>query len=338
MHSRFSRRTFSRAAMAAPAAMHMASSVTNAQLIMAPSPSDAVIGSPRQAFDDALGPSRQESDFTVYDITPDRQFAYWVRFDANDIADSIVIDFTTMPGGGLEFSEDGLGVSRFIPGDARDYAFPGYGGILYNSLVYMKQYSSEYVAARTGGSGNVVIVDEYGPGPDGPYMGMIFLRTFIALETDDVNVVRGTNLKPGIGDALALWEAEYGEIMGAQNGWYIVSPPVPGFWAIDLNNVETRSAYKIDLQFDPPISTVEGAQLVSDMFMFPDMMSTYWVPPTSSDGVGIRIHTQSIAMAAYQFAVQFIRGSEESGTVERILLFDEWGRRGSALPMTEDNV
>lgn len=319
MNKSISRRGFSLASLMLPLA---ANGVTLGAAQTAGS--DAVLGGTRQAFDTVLGASRQESDFAVYDATAERPFAYWVRFNAEDIADYILIDFTTVPAGGLEFDESGLGTSRFIPQDAVFAQADGRSIILpMGSAYYARHYTSNTVATQTGAAGNLLIVDEYGPGRDGPYLGLFFFRTYIGLEAAEVNPVTGSGVRPGLGATHAEWEAGYGPTSPAQNGWASGSGSLPGSMLIDMSSTNPGDATVTLIEFypDPPMPTSDAATLVSEMFQ-PDMQQqAYWFPPVNVDGLGMRIHVLTDAQGGSYFAMQIIRGDEVTGSVERIILF-----------------
>jgi hypothetical protein len=315
MYRPLSRRAFSKSSLVLPVAL-----LADARLAGAQS-GGATIGSTRAAFDAEYGASREDSGFTVYDFRHNQQAAYWVRFDANGFAEYIEIDFTSLPGGGLDFTVETAGTSRFVPTDAEFLYAEGNGRYALHSGLNVKQYKSASLAAATGRSGNLVVVDDFDFGPKGLAGPLIIERTYISLETWEVNPVTAMGRRPGIGDTLATWEAAYGAVMPAQGGSYLATPPLPGYWGINFVQGEHGNATSIHVELDTPISTVEAATWVSDMVKSGVLVSTYWLPPTPGGPIGLRIHVFNVGLGGYVFSVQYVSGGEETGTVNRIMLF-----------------
>ncbi len=322
MYRPLSRRMFSKSSLLLPVALLSGSRYAGAQPMAASNPLGARIGGTRAAFDAEYGASRQEAGFTVYDFRHNGQAAYWVRFDANGSAEYIEIDFSALPGGGLDLTSESAGSSRFVPTDAEFFMAEGSGRYALHSGLFLKQYKSTQLAAATGRSGNLIVVDDFTLGPDGLAGPFIIERTYVSLETWEVNPVTATGRRPGIGDTQATWSAAYGAIQGAQSGWYLETPPLPGYWGINFAQGEYGNATSISINLDTPISTVEAATWVSDMVKSGVLVSTYWLPPTPGGPIGLRLHVFNVGLGGYVFCVQYVNGGEQSGTVSRIMLFE----------------
>ena len=322
MNPRFSRRTFSRATLAAPAAMLMGSSKTNAQLVMAPTASDAVIGGTRDAFDAAFGTPRQEADFYVYDFSHNQQATYWVRFDTNGHAEYIEIDFTALPGGGLEFSRDVLGESQFLPSDSGAIGAGGSMGILQSSrsAFYSYVHRSEWVSAYTGRSVFPIVVDEFRMSDDGWFTPSPIQRSFVSMETYEVHPVVATGKNPGIVQPVDDWRARYGQLDATRGGFEVRNPPIPGRWILGNLGDGQAAVTQIDASFDTPISTIEAAAWVGSMVKETGrLVCTYWLPPTPNGSVGLRIHVFGTYRYEYATSIQYVTGTEQNGTVDRIM-------------------
>lgn len=317
MYRPLSRRVFSRSTLVLPLAL-LAGTRVDAQPVNA---LGAVIGGTHSAFDAEYGTSREESGFTVYDFSHTGQASYWVRFDASGYAEYIEVDFTDLPGSGLDFTADTVGVSRFVPADATFFDAEGHGGNALSSALNIKQYTSAQLATATGRSGNLIVVDDYKLGPNGLAGPMIIERTYVSLEAWEVHPVVGHGIRPGVGDPIDMWRVAYGSVLPAQSGWYLDTPPLPGSWSLNFQGGETGATTSIDIRLDTPISSAEAARWVSDMIRFGSPTSTYWLPPTPGGPIGIRIHVFNSSLDAYVFSAQYVRGGEQTGTVDRMMIF-----------------
>lgn len=318
MFKKFSRRIVSRAMLAAPGVLLPGEAVLGAQTDLA----NPIISSSHEVFGNAFGQPRLEPGFRVYDVTSDRPFPYWVQFNAGDIADYIVIDFSVMPGGGFEFSEDGLGKSRFLPEDAQSYGAQGdSGGLIDSSFYFVKWLKSDLVKANTGGVQDLIFIDEYANDPSGPMGSRIFLRSYITLGATVVRSAPAPVQLARIGDGMSIWESAYGHVSGTQNGWLIDNPPIAGSWLIDFGADGGSTARGINVWFDQPVPVAEATNIATGFMWFPEPTVSFWCPPTTDGGVGILCDAVITGNAGFNFALQFIRGGLESGVVERISVF-----------------
>ena len=147
-------------------------------------------------------------------------------------------------------------------------------------------------------------------------------RTYITLETYEVNPIVGTGERPGMFHMLHQWESVYGSVMGAQQGWYLQNPPVPGSWNIDFTNAVGGVPRSIEISPDPRLTTPDAAGLISSMLPAAYYLtSTFWCPPTPNGSIGVRIHNFRIGYT-YCYTLQYVHDGETSGTVSRILMFN----------------
>lgn len=321
----YSRRAFTRSTMAIPLAL-----IARDTGVGARQSARAFIGDTRSSFDAVFGVSRQEGEFTVYDFRASGKAAYWVRFDGNGHADYIEIDFTALPGGGLAFTTDNAGMSQFIPVDAVHTGEAAGAGLPIDnsrSAFFIKHYHSDALAWNTGRSGNVIVVDENKWTQSYIQGGRIIERTYITLETYEVNPIVGTGERPGMFDMLHQWEGAYGSVMGAQQGWYLPNPPIPGSWNINFTNPVGGVPRSIEIFPEPRLTTPAAASLISSMLPVAHYLtSTFWCPPTPNGSIGVRIHNFRIGYT-YCYTLQYVHDGETSGTVSRILIFnsDQFG-------------
>lgn len=319
MIPRFSRRAFSLASLAAPVALLTGSSLAGSQT----SGYGAVMGATRRDFDAEYGTPRQEGSFHVYDFRHNGQAAYWVRFDASGHAEYVEIDFTALPGGGLEFSRDILGKSRFIPGDGGWIGTDGAAGHLQStrSAFYASVHRSDWLSAVTGRSGFPIVVDEFNISGDGRFTPSPIQRTFVSMETYEVNPAVANGTRPGIEQDVDDWSARYGSMDPIYGGYRINNPPVAGRWLVGTQGFNPGRVTQIDASFDIPISTRDAAAWVGSMVKATGMLAfTYWMPPTPNGSIGLRIHVFNTYRYEYVTSIQYVNGPEQTGTVDRILL------------------
>ncbi len=323
MNPRFSRRTFSLASLAAPAALLTGASLAGSQPVFQVGAYGAVLGATRREFDAEYGTPRQEGNFSVYDFRHNGQAAYWVRFDADGQAEYVEIDFTALPGGGLGFSRDVLGESRFVPPDR---GWIGAGGALGHlqssrSAFFASVHRSDWLSAVTGRSGFPIVVDEFGISGDGRFTPSPIQRTFVSMETYEVNPSVANGTRPGIEQYVDDWRARYGAMDPVYGGYRVNNPPVAGRWLVGTQGPNPRLVTQVDASFDTPISTRDAAALVGSMVKATGTLAfTYWLPPTPNGSIGLRIHVFNTYRYEYVTSIQYVNGGEQTGSVDRIML------------------
>lgn len=316
----YTRRAFAKSAVAIPLAM-----IGRDTGAAGRQSAGASIGDTRSVFDAVFGASRQEGEFTVYDFRASGKAAYWVKFDVNGHAEYIEIDFTALPGGGLTFTGEVAGESQFVPADAVHTGEAAGAGLPIDnsrSAFYIKHYHSDALARDTGRSGNVIVVDEHKWVESYIQGDRIIERTYITVETYEVNPIAGTNERPGMLHMLHQWESAYGNVMGAQQGWYLQNPPVSGSWNINFTDPVGGVPRTIEIFPDPRLGTRGAANLISSMLPTTYYLtSTFWCPPTPNGSIGVRIHNFRIGYT-YCYTLQYVHDGEQAGTVSRILFFN----------------
>lgn len=321
MNRPFSRRQFAQAALALPAlgsALHLESALAQ---VASGGPLSAAIGSTKASFDADYGASRQEGNYTVYDFTSSGQAAYWMLFDKNGHAEYIEVDLTSLPGGGIEANPDTIGTSRFVPADAADggvWAWAGnrtISGTIFGSRVY---YSAQ-LAAVTGRSGWVLVMDEIWKEGYINAPPLRNLRTFVALETYEVNPIVGTGTRPTTDDTDDEWSAFYGPLQAAQNGSFVPNPPFDGDWQVDT--IDGALVNYMDINLATHMRASEAAGFISEVLRAGlEPMTTFWLPPSPNGNIGLRVHTFNTYRYEYVTSIQYVHDGEQNGTVSRIMI------------------
>ena len=311
MQSTFSRRKFSQLALTVPLAASVR--VASAQ---SDGPGFAgTLGKTRESFEADYGEGREEGWFTVYDFSDEGKASYWVAWDANGYAHRTATDFSALEGGGLPFSEDALGTSRFLPGDAFGDMYGQSSNIQIGEQVYFLEiYHSGEIANSTGRSGTVAVVDEWMSQGDGDYQGPAPISLSRAtMEAYEVNPVIPDGRYPSSNASKDDMEAAFGPINTPSRGFDLIEPPVPGRWMFDGET--------IDVVFEEPVSAADGADWVSG-FLEADLgeaHATFWMP-APGDTSGLRVHMWKRTMMSYKWSIQVVENSEETGTCSRFII------------------
>lgn len=285
---------------------------------------NAKLGDPKQAFDDMFGESHEEGDYAVYDFSADGKASYWVKFDANGLAERIEIDFEALPNNGLEIDVDAeelqivdesMGMSQFL----RDDAATQFSTQFSNSAptpypeFHLAQHYSETLAADSGRSGNVLVVDTLlGLDPAGPGPYIVVANTSVAMEAFEINEIVPTGNKPGILNDASEWEEEYGEYLSTSTLPALSTPPVPGLWLF---------TDEVLIEPDEPFTPQEAATWIGDMLPADaELLTTYWLPETPPSPSGLRIHVWQHSDSGYIISMQFVENGEEGGVVTKLII------------------
>lgn len=284
------------------------------------STTEAKLGDPKQAFDELFGESHEEGAYTVYDFSQDGQATYWVGFDANGLSERVEIDFEALPNNGLEIEtseleivDETMGMSQFLRNDAVPLFNTSYDHSAHSPYpqFWVAQHYSESLAADSGRSGNVLVLDRLiGSDPVGPGPYVLVSNTSVAMEAFEVNEIVATGSKPGILSSEEEWGAEYGEYFYTSTLPALKTPPVAGGWLFGP---------EIIVNPDEPFAPQDAATWIGDMLPEgAELLATYWIPETPPSPAGTRVHVWQHADAGYIISMQFVENGEESGVVTQL--------------------
>lgn len=135
-------------------------------------------------------------------------------FNDDGMAETVFIDFEGMEGGGYPLEVGSMGSSRFVRDDSEtmhNLASVGAARSETDIRYIVQGWSNENLAADTGRSGNVIVIDAFADvsGEKNPPI----LYTYVTMETTEVNTLAPAGTLPGPLSAPEEW-AEYGEATG----------------------------------------------------------------------------------------------------------------------------
>lgn len=271
------------------------------------------IGDPKETFDAWFGPGTEAGEFVSYPPLAAGRASYHVAFDEELRARLIVGDFNQLAGGGIEFNENDIGQSQYIPADAVAGTVFLLGGL--SGGYGLGSWHSPTIAAATGGSGHIVVLDRF---ERESYILAHFKETTITLETPDVNPVHPTGEHLGPHSSEAEWEAYPGGVSYHQMGFQIVNPPVSGSWNIHSSG---DRGMEILITPDTNLSTQDASQLVGSMLPAAELTWTTMIEATPITNTQIRLHQfRALNTGAEYLTIQFVTGDEETGTVTQLHL------------------
>lgn len=267
----------------------------------------AKIGDTREIFDSEFGSGREDGSWVIYGEDSSATAYYYVLFNDAGSAETIEADFRHLEMGGLPIN-DNVGESRFVPDDG-EVVGPNSGASDFRATdgwYIATAWHSQELAAETGRSGNVVVID--GLNYFGIDLSTQFTHTMISMETFEVNELIPNDEFMGAHTPLEEWEAYSGETMG-MFALTFTDDERPGNWIITPNSAS--------VEFDQPIPVAEANELTATMAPIGEIGWTTYIPPSPMGEEGIRLHGIRSELGETVTA-QWVLDGEESGGVSKI--------------------
>lgn len=284
-------------------------------------PVDPQLGDTRDIFASSLGAGTEiEGGLVQFGTVDAGEPVYYVRFHQG-AADSVEIDLTSLPGGGLDEEEAQVGDSTFLPDDAeRIAAFSG-GALQFDVHAFnVTAFHSTTLQASSGRSGNVLNINEHGVAGDGASGPAPYERAIISMEMSDVLPVTPHGEGPVLMSSLDDWWAEYGQAPSSQRAAHVEHAPLTRMYF--GTNSESRVVEEIDIVLAADLPVGEAIDYIGQ-FLPSDasLEQTYFGTPTPTGPRGLRTNVWVLPEAGVRaVTLLFINGSEEIGTVSRMLL------------------
>lgn len=279
----------------------------------AESESKAKLGDTRDAFDAEYGDGVEENGFIGYLTDREDVAHYHVAFNEDGIAEAIEIDFKHLPEGGLSLEEADLGTSRFLRDDATQ------GPLLRTGLHRADHGNYTFVAWHspslqqdTGRSGNVIVMDNFGIGAEGPMAEQVIHHTILSMETFEETKLQPTGSELGPDDSYDTWQQEMPDHTEYQWGWMSLDDaPIAGSWLVGDGNVVIVP--------EPPLPLSDAHDVVTERMPAGDVVWTTLFRPGPVGGEYVRVHGVESEGRQY-VAGQWIAGDEKTGEVLKIML------------------
>jgi hypothetical protein len=256
----------------------------------------------------------------VFGDRTDKLADYWVAMNNAGGVEMVEIDFSPIPGGGLESETEIIGWSRFLRDDAtRLGPMMLVGGLNSNRHnFHIQPWHSDGLANSLGRSGNVIVVDEdAGDSSIAEVGNWNILRTQVSMETFNIHPVNRTESMPGPSNTVEHWAMNYSLVETPDRLAYVVeNPPVPGYWLVG------KWVYEVDISFDQPISMKASSDLIGSMLPVAGTESwTTWLQPTPNGPYGLRLNGFNLGLDGWpHYALRYVKGDETNGTVDRIII------------------
>ncbi len=281
----------------------------------------AKLGDDEDAFAAEFGAGTEIDGGMVQFGTTDSDTAvYYVRFTESG-ADHAEVDFTHLPDGGVTEEEADVGNSRFLLDDAVMSGQVVGGRLQFNHAgYYLTTWHSEALAAETGRTGNVLVLDEFTVQGDGPGIPAPFSRATISMEAFDEHEVQPHGEGATLGTSLESWWDAYGQGNASQRASHVANPPVEQLF---LGTNQGGFVVEIDTNLERELPIQEAIDLVGQFLPAnATLTQTYFAPPSPTGPIGLRTQLWNLsALKAVPATVTlYVNGSEASGTVSRILM------------------